>query len=380
MRNIHFGNILNNEWKIVKKILIMKFRNIGDVLIVTPLIKNLKLNYPDAIIDIAVNSGTQEMITLNPNVNDVIIYDRAKIKGLGFTGRIWAEIKFALDIRNKKYDMVINTTKGDRGAQLALASGAKTKIGYEGGKNILTKNVFTHILPPQELRHTLEMDLDSLRVLNLPIKEKKVEIFYSSSDEEIVDKLLIKNNVKQKKFIHIHAVSRWMFKCISDKTMAELIDYCKNDLNKEIVLTAAPVKHELDRLESILKLCESKPINLAGKLSLKQTAVLNKKSFCFIGVDTAIMHISAANNIPVLAFFGPSGACHWGPWDNDEMQSGYKKINGFQKMGKHKVYSQAMECQPCGQDGCEGTKISDCLMDLNIDFIKKNIDEMVINE
>lgn len=360
-----------------KRILVMKFRNIGDVLLTTPLIKNLKLNFPDAIIDVAVNKGCEEMITLNPNVNEVIIYYRNKIKKYSPVKRIIEEIKFAFSIRNKSYDMVINTTEGDRGTQIALLSGAKIKVGYSGGKNILTKNVFTNYLPKQEFRHTLEMDLDTLREFDLDIKEKKVEIFWSKEDEIKVDDLLKEKDVKIKNFIHIHAVSRWMFKCISDVTMAKIIDFCEYDLNIKVLLTAAPVSHELNRLNNILSLCKSSPISLAGNLTLKQTACLNNKAKLFIGVDTSIMHISAANNIPVLAFFGPSGTDHWGPWDNDMIESAYTKRNGFQIMGKHRVIAETRDCQPCGKDGCDGTKISDCLMSLDFEFIKKNIKEMV---
>ncbi len=353
------------------KILIMKFRNIGDVLLLSPLISNLKTIYPNALIDVALNNGTQEMVSLNPHVNEIIIYDRSRIKSLPLFEKIWAEIKFALNIRAKKYDIIINTTKGDRGAQLALLSGSTIKIGYKNKNNFLLKNVFTHNLPNQELRHTLETNLDPLRVLNLPIKNKKVEIFWTKKDE-----LKINSFLTCKQFIHIHPVSRWMFKCVNDQTMANIIDFCKTELNKEVVLTAAPLKQEIDKINSILKLCKTKPLNLSGKLTLKQTAALNKKSKFFIGVDTAIMHISAANDTPVLAFFGPSGADHWGPWDNYLIKSEYTTRRGNQNMGKHKVIQENWDCVPCGQDGCKGTKISDCLMTLSIKIIKDTISNM----
>ena len=64
-----------------------------------------------------------------------------------------------------------------------------------------------------------------------------------------------------------------------------------------------------------------------------------------------------------MAFFGPSGADQWGPWDNLLMKSGYTKRNGFQLMGMHRVFSESRACQPCGKDGCNGSKISDCLME-----------------
>jgi heptosyltransferase-3 len=159
--------------------------------------------------------------------------------------------------------------------------------------------------------------------------------------------------------------------------MAKIIDFCELELDQRVVITAAPIQAELDKINSILSLCKSNPINLSGDLSLKQTAALNKSAKFFIGVDTAIMHISAANNTPVFAFFGPSGTDHWGPWDNNMMKSGYAQRNGFQIMGMHRVFSESRECQPCGKDGCNGTKISDCLMELDMSIIALNIREML---
>ena len=148
--------------------------------------------------------------------------------------------------------------------------------------------------------------------------------------------------------------------------MAQIIDYCQLNIGLKVVITASEDKFELEKVNKILSLTRSKPINLSGKLSLKETAALNKKAKLFIGVDTSIMHISASNNVPVLAFFGPSVACHWGPWDNSIATSRYSRIKGFQVMGMHRVFSESRSCQPCGKDGCNGTKISDCLM--NLDF------------
>ena len=354
------------------KILILKFRNIGDVLLTTPLINNLASHFPKAQIDIAVNKETESMVSLNPNINKVIDYDRTLIKSFSPPKKLWQEIQFSFSFRKTKYDMVINLTKGDRGSLIALLTKAQVRIGYKS-KSWILKNAFTHYLPKQGLRHTVETNLDPLKLLNIPIKDKKVELFWSQSDEESINKELSEIG----DFIHIHPVSRWLFKCISDATMAEIIDFCELELGLKVVLTAAPVKTELDKVDNILGLCKSKPKNLSGKVTLKQSAALNKKAKLFIGVDTAIMHISAANNVPVFAFFGPSGADHWGPWDNDLMESGYVQRNGFQLMGNHRVFAESRSCQPCGQDGCNGTKISDCLMNMDLNIIKSNIQEML---
>jgi len=346
------------------KILVIKFRNIGDVLLTTPLIKNLRLNYPDSQIDVVVNKGTESMLENNPNINHIFVYDRDYYKSLPKIKKIIEEFKFLKSFKN--YDIVINTTEGDRGAFIAKFSNAKIKIGYQVKKNWYLKNTFTYKMPkPPLIRHIIENNLDAIRVLDKTIKEKKVEIFW--------DKSIEKNISLPKTFIHIHPVSRWLFKCIDDKIMAKIIDFCE-DRGYKVVLTASPDKKEIDKIDSILKFCNSNPINLSGKLSLKEVSYAASKAKFFIGVDTAIMHI-AAIFVPVVAFFGPSGAFNWGPWDNDLFESGYKEKNGIQKMGKHIVIQHNWDCIPCGKDGCNGSKISDCLMSFDMDEIYKIIEE-----
>tara|TARA_B100000795_G_scaffold129022_1_gene96143 strand:- start:4437 stop:5510 length:1074 start_codon:yes stop_codon:yes gene_type:complete len=354
------------------KILLLKYRNIGDVLLITPLIENLRVFYPNASIDVSVNKGTESMLTLNPNLNKLIIYDRNFIKSLSFFKKTWKEFKFFFSFRSEKYDIVINLTKSDRGNLIALFSKASKRIGYTNS-NWISRNAITHQLPGQALRHTIETNLDPLRILNIPIISKRVKIFWDEKDSVLAENIL----PLPKRYIHIHPLSRWKFKCIADSTMANIIDYCEKIIGIKTVITSSDEKTEIDKINKILSLCKTHPINLSGKLTLKQTALINSKAVSFIGVDTAIMHISASNDIPVLAFFGPSGACHWGPWDNDLIESGYSHINGLQMMGKHRVFSESRLCQPCGKDGCAGSKISDCLMNMDLDMIKRNITEML---
>ncbi len=354
------------------KILLVKFRNIGDVLLTTPLISNLRNVYPEAQIDYTVNKETESMLLLNPNLNQIIPYDRESIKSLPLIKRIWKEIEFIRSFKKSSYDIVINLTDGDRGNLIAWFSNAPLRLGYKN-KNLFFKKSITHEMPEQKLRHTVEQTLDPLRALNLSITNRSVEIFWSEEDEKLIDK----NLVDVDNFIHIHPVSRWLFKCISDSTMSKIIDYCELELGVKVVLTASKNKFEINKINNILSHTKSSPINFAGKFSLKQTAALNKKANIFIGVDTSIMHVSAANNTPVLAFFGPSGACNWGPWDNTKTESGYTEINGHQVMGIHRVFSESRVCQPCGKDGCSGSKVSDCLMSLDFEKIRNNIKDML---
>ena len=72
--------------------------------------------------------------------------------------------------------MVINLTEGDRGAIISWLTKAPVRIGYLN-RNSFFKDIYTHNLPKQELRHTIETNIDPLRQLNIPIKHKKVGSF-----------------------------------------------------------------------------------------------------------------------------------------------------------------------------------------------------------
>ena len=356
------------------KILILKVQTIGDTLLITPLIRNFKEYYSDSIIDVMVNEGTEHMLTLNANINQVIEYKRESYRSLSKLQRLSKNIQLLKKIRRAQYDLVIDLDEGDRGAFITLVSGANTKVGSSTISSQFLRSAYTHLLPKRDNRHTVEINLDSLKLLNIPIIDKQVEIFWSQGDDEFVAKKL----TGIKKFIHIHPFSKGWFKDVNIQTTAQIIDYCEQELDIRAVITAAPIQRELDKLDNILKLCQSKPINLGGRLTLKQTAAVNNRSKLFIGVDTAIMHISAANNVPTLAFFGPTAPDTWGPWENDLEQADYHRNGGLQVNGKHRVFSDVRTCLPCNNDGCDNNQVSDCLMGLNIDVIKKNINEMIV--
>jgi heptosyltransferase-3 len=98
-------------------------------------------------------------------------------------------------------------------------------------------------------------------------------------------------------------------------------------------------------VERILAACRSTPVDLSGQLSLKALAALTQRAKLFIGVDSAPMHIAAAMGTPVVALFGPSGEIEWQPW----------------RVPHRVITSEAHPCRPCGNDGCGGGKVSECL-------------------
>jgi len=353
------------------RILIIKFRHIGDVLLSTPLIRNLKLHYPDASINMAINEETKAMLEHNPDIDQLLLYPRNKIKNSSLLGKLILELSYAKTILSNRYDLVINLTEGDRGAILALFSKAEIRLGRQ------TKNRFLQYFKPFTkaiekmggTKHTVEQGLKFLDLLELSTFEKKVHLYSNDRSKHKIETILTKEKIKD--FIIIHPVSRWMFKCWDDEKFAKTIDYIELNKKKKVIITASPDQIELDRIESILKNCKSNPLNLSGLLSLDELSALISRASLFVGVDTAPMHMAAALDIPVIALFGPSNPILWGPWNNETETSEYTKKRSLQTNGKH-VIIQHPDDEIIYENG---RKISTSMMEITVDEVIEQINK-----
>lgn len=363
------------DFERVKKILIIKLRHVGDVLLTVPTIRAIKETLPDSQIVVLVNKGTEDMLVENPIINEVITYDR-KIKKLQLLKMIKNELEFIKQLRSKSFDMVVDLTSGDRPAIYSFLSGARYRIAYNPeGRGFLGKSfVYTHLGKRLEERnHIISQNLHLVRQFGMNTDDLTVNIFFSDEDRQFVDRILSKSGVSSlDPMIQIHPTSRWLFKCWKDEYTAEIIDYCENSLGIRTVITSAPDKCEMDRVKNILGRIRSSTVDLSGELTLKQLAALSNRTSLFFGVDSAPMHIAAAVGTPVVALFGPSGAFDWGPWDNSQTQNRkpYPKKNGIQRFGMHTVVQKNWDCIPCGKDGCEGSKRSECLEVIEVEDVK----------
>ena len=104
-------------------------------------------------------------------------------------------------------------------------------------------------------------------------------------------------------------------------------------------------------------------VDFTGMLSLKELAALTAQARLFIGVDSAPMHIAAAVGTPVVALFGPSGEAQWGPW-----------------MTPNRVVTSRHPCRPCGNDGCGGSKVSECLTTLPVEQVLAAANELLAQQ
>jgi heptosyltransferase-3 len=333
------------------KILLIKHKNIGDVLLSTPLIKRLKEIYPAAKIDFSTNDFCTEVLSKNPDISNI------------YTKNIFDTLRVA----SNGYDLTICLSQGNGSAITACLSRATKKVGFTPKSSFLHFCLDRHIERVFPL-HTAQIDLELLRLLGHEPMGAVVTSSWDNSDKAKIDEIISKNSLR--KYVVLHPVSRWMFKCWRDEYFAAVIDHIQLRLGLQVVITASDEPKELDKVSNIIAQCSTTPISLAGELSLSELAYLYSRAKLFVGVDTAPMHIAASVNIPVIALFGPSEPAIWGPWDNTTNQQ-YEPIAKIQKTKLHTIVQNGFGEIKLDESG---NKYSTALFDIEPNIVISEIE------
>lgn len=363
-----------------RRVLVIKFRHIGDVLLTAPLISTLKLGLAQARVCAVVKPGTEAMLAGHPDLDQLYVLP-VRREGEGRLALLVRQLAFLWRLRRERFDLAINTTEGDRGILLAWLIGARQRWGVVkvGRERRWQTRLLTRAMPPEPgLRHMVVRNLALASPLGLP-ECREVKLAVADADLRRVTGLLAEHGLAEDaRLVHCHAPSRWLFKCWPAGSMAAVIDWLQGR-GYRVVLTCAPDARERAVLDAILAACASRPVDLGGRLTLKQTAALSRLSRLFFGVDSAPMHMAAAVGTPTLGIFGPSGSFDWGPWPNGwaGADTPYPGRNGIKTAGPHTVVQDARSCVPCGRDGCEGSKRSACLEELAPATVIRELDRML---
>jgi len=246
----------------------------------------------------------------------------------------------------KGFDLAVDLTSGDRAAIISYASGAKYRIAYDPNKSGFwgKRYLYTHLATKDSgSKHVVLRNLDVVKQIGIDTKNTKIDFFIPEDARIFVKRIFEENNISNPfsppfnspltkggyrgvkdeqrgvKVVHVHPVSRVLFKCWKDKYMAEVIRWLI-DNGIIVVVTSSPDKREMEKAKRILSSLPSRIthhashlIDLCGKTTIKQLAAISGASNLFLGVDSAPMHIAAAVGTPVIAIMG-AGKDSWSPW------------------------------------------------------------------
>jgi len=332
-----------------KQALFLKTKNIGDSIILTASISALPKEYRH--IDIVCFPESAPIFKMNKRVRNIFLIPRDK-KGIK---KIVPYMSLFKKLFKEHYNLLAHFSNDWRGAILSRLLNPDIKVSRNAPRRgSFWHDSFDFLAPPLDHERPMaDQDVDLLRAANLYQKSSApaYDLSISSYQKNKVSRWLKQHDMhSNSKLVVIHASSRWKFKEIPMASWAKIIDEL---ISKKINVVISGSKDDLKTNELIFDLCTLKPV-LTKDFSLSDTAALYERADLILTIDSMSTHLASAVKTPVVSIFGPTNEKNWGPW------KGKYKVIGLSAKD-----AEMFSCRPCGQDGCEGTKISQCLVQLD---------------
>ncbi|MCI0706123.1 MAG: hypothetical protein L0Y80_01380 [Ignavibacteriae bacterium] len=304
--------------KSLKKILVLRFDRIGDMIVTTPIFATLKRRNPELHIAVFTSLANAEIIRNNTNVD--------KIYTLGLNWwRLWKEV---LKARKEGYDIVLNfifnrTTSAGILANLAAPNGFKVGQGAEKYKfyfNRLLRLDRTELHMVEVLAYYVE----SVFGFKIDRKELQFEIFVDEESRNKVDLFLGKHQLARRsalateltQYVVLNISATDSVRKIQREQVIFLVKHLTMRKHYPVVMIASPAEREvLISIVHQLKLERCLLYPEQGDATLLEIASLVEGAVCVFTPDTSIIHFASATKTPVMGFFTPLQMAHeWVPY------------------------------------------------------------------
>jgi heptosyltransferase II len=298
------GNNLSAE-----RILVMRYRFIGDTILTVPFLRNLRYAYPAARIDVLVGPQSGRVLDGCPYVDELVSFDTTDFhkydRGAG-SKHSW--LWWVRELRRRRYDLVFVLKRSLSAGILAWLSGARWRVGYNTqGRGLL----LTHPVPWEPRVHEVESTLEVLRAAGVPVVDTHLEAFVSSEERQAIlsavptlseDGFRVLMHVPAAHPDKMYPLERWVL------VLQALYEEFRI---KPFFIGGA---EDVDLYERLQALSGVAGVNLAGRLGLRESLALLSFMDLSVCVDSGPSHLAAAAGCPVVAVFGPTDPERWRPW------------------------------------------------------------------
>lgn len=345
-----------------KKILVLRYRFIGDTILTVPFLRNLRRAEPNAFIAWVVAPGSSDVVQEIPYVDELIYWDPVTIHAdsRGAHRTLGKKLGFIRDLRSRRFDKVYVLKRSFGSALIGFLSGAGQRIGFntEGRGFLLTKSV-----PYRQDQHEVQNFLDVLRADGIPVADDYLEAWLTAEERTFADNFFQQAGVApDETVIGIHPFAANPTRAWHLDNFIELAQQLQERHKIRILFFGGP--RDQEALPAIRAALKYPPIEAIGATSLRQTMAILSRCRLLICNDSGIMHLAASLQVPLIAIFGPQSPVKFGPWGES-----------------CRVISQQFPCSPCKQKfftECEpsprGRPV--CLEVISADMVMKQIEQI----
>ncbi len=337
-------------------VLVIVTRRMGDVLLAAPLIRSLKAAWPQAEIDALVFAGTEGVLATNPDLRHVrTIAQRPSL--LSHARLVCAMMR--------RYDIALSCLPGDRPTLYAAIAGRRSVGPIQPGNSAQWKRwVLSRTIAFDNLAtHTVAMNLKLADLLGIE-RHHEIAIRWSTEDSARATELL--RGTRLNSYAVLHPYPKFRYKMWHVEGWVGLAHWLAGR-GITPVLTGGAAPDETVYTASLAARMPAGTLDLAGRMSLAQTACVLAGARLFVGPDTVTTHLAAGLGVPTVALYGPSNPVKWGPWPRRfaGTASPWRRA-GSQSVDNVQLVQGAGACVPCMGEGCDRhvASFSDCLQQL----------------
>lgn len=275
------------------RVLIIRLSSIGDVVLTTPILKELKKKYPDIIIDFLVMENFKDAISGCPYIDNLILFNKKKHDGLKNMIILGKELKL------NNYDYIFDLHAKIRSKIIRSAIGCKA---YTYKKRSLLKSI---LVKTKAIKYRVDDTIiknyfGAFKVLGLEYGGEDLTFSFEKKDLKKLETFCIEyDNVPMIAPGASKETKKW-----TKEGFAELSKLLYNKYGKKPILIGSSSEYEM--CEEIKKMADGLAINLAGKLTLKESGALLSKAKFLITNDSGPFHIARGVKCPTFVIFGPT--------------------------------------------------------------------------
>ena len=291
------------DWSVVRRVLLIRLRSIGDTVLMTPCLAALKKLDPSIEVTVLSEPLSAPVLDDHPLVDRLIVVGPSIRERAGLIARL----------RRAEFDVAFNMHGGTTATLMAATSGARHTVGYRGFCQSWMLNERApspDVILGRKTVHSVEQQLALISWTGVPFPERP-QLSLGSSP---VDLAAMKSRLSAagvSTFAVIAPAAAFEAKRWPAHRFAAVADYLSRTFALSSVVIAGPGQEQIAR--EVCEAAQSKPIAVTG-LTLKQLIALMALSRLYVGNDSGPMHIAAATGRPLVVVFGPSNSTVWRPW------------------------------------------------------------------
>ena len=330
----------------VRRVLVLRHRAAGDLLLTTPALRALRAGLPSAKIDVLVSRGTGAILSRNPDVDRVIELDRRSIL---------AQAAWYAKLTGLGYDLVLDMVSNPRSAFMTALTRAKVRVGYDlpGRHYAYTIRLPRELAPGPEGvrgRYAPESSLDLVRAVGIPSRGLELTFHVPPEARERTDVWLMECGLGNRPVLACLPSGTWSTKTWIPERFAAVMD-ALHEVGDVLWLWGPGEEPLATECRALMV----NPSTMAPPTAWPELAALVQRCALLVSNDSGPKHLAVALGVPTVTIFGPTNPVAWQP-----------------RTGPHAaVEAVGLDCLHCNQTRCPlpGDRHMRCMRDVSVAMV-----------